>query len=164
MRGRSESSGLSPRTRRNPDEAPNAEVTERSISAHAEEPSRKTAPCLCRWVYLRARGGTRQTNRARQLETGLSPRTRRNPEKYLTDVEGVGSISAHAEEPPTVVGSLRSQGVYLRARGGTTWGTIVQRPLAGLSPRTRRNRIRWGQRETNRRSISAHAEEPDANK
>ncbi|APH60056.1 Hypothetical protein GbCGDNIH7_7112c [Granulibacter bethesdensis] len=50
--------GLSPRTRRNPAGPDKDSLSRRSISAHAEEPSRTRTDAPRTAVYLRARGGT----------------------------------------------------------------------------------------------------------
>ncbi|APH57540.1 Hypothetical protein GbCGDNIH6_8027a [Granulibacter bethesdensis] len=91
------------------------------------------------WVYLRARGGTSTRVCTVLIMPGLSPRTRRNPNGQWVDVDGWGSISAHAEEPCERRNDGGQLTVYLRARGGTHL-TVSQFCLSmGLSPRTRRN-------------------------
>ena len=83
----------------------------------------------------------------RTASEGLSPRMRGN--RILTRLErghssGVGSIPAHAGEPPTTSGSCRwSSRVYPRACGGT--GALHRTPS-------------WLERRL--RSIPAHAGEP----
>ncbi|ABI62529.2 Hypothetical protein GbCGDNIH1_1631 [Granulibacter bethesdensis CGDNIH1] len=59
----------------------------------------------------------------------------------MSSRHGLGSISAHAEEPGRGRKSKNVHRVYLRARGGTSRGLLSENPAGGLSPRTRRNLI-----------------------
>ena len=69
---------LSPHTRRNLFCDQSLGIVLRSISAHAEEPSRPWQRKTVSRVYLRTRGGTRRDPRTRDARHGLSPHTRRN--------------------------------------------------------------------------------------
>ncbi|APH65142.1 Hypothetical protein GbCGDNIH1_1701a [Granulibacter bethesdensis CGDNIH1] len=94
------------------------------------------------------------------MAIGLSPRTRRNPEKQRRPPQREWSISAHAEEPKSMRSRPRISRVYLRARGGTTLAFDAASVRTGLSPRTRRNQQALSLTMSAARSISAHAEEP----
>ncbi|APH52371.1 Hypothetical protein GbCGDNIH5_8160 [Granulibacter bethesdensis] len=136
--------GLSPRTRRNLRRIRHRLHETGSISAHAEEPVDHDKAGRIDEVYLRARGGTSRGGSGVRKTKGLSPRTRRNPRAIFARKAWVGSISAHAEEPLCIAGSLTRYGVYLRARGGTRMAGSISRSCRGLSPRTRRNRADHG--------------------
>ena len=70
--------GLSPHTRRNRHVQDETGVRTRSISAHAEEPLRRSRCSRHTEVYLRTRGGTPTRRRRPHGRRGLSPHTRRN--------------------------------------------------------------------------------------
>mgnify|MGYP006983366175 CR=1 FL=1 len=91
---------------------------------------------------------------------GLSPRTRGNPLLILTDLQGAGSIPAHAGEPLAGSWNTAEQRVYPRARGGTSGITGISLSTKGLSPRTRGNRGEKGPLPRLGGSIPAHAGEP----
>ncbi|APH52374.1 Hypothetical protein GbCGDNIH5_1630a [Granulibacter bethesdensis] len=157
---RGSTEGLSPRTRRNPARYGNRPSADGSISAHAEEPlPRATRFCRNR-VYLRARGGTITRADGVTQASGLSPRTRRNLFRFAFRKFPLGSISAHAEEPPKNAENHCPNKVYLRARGGTLRDQWLKNFDEGLSPRTRRNPVGSLRVSVYKRSISAHAEEP----
>ncbi|ABI62527.1 Hypothetical protein GbCGDNIH1_1629 [Granulibacter bethesdensis CGDNIH1] len=134
----------------------------RSISAHAEEPRFPAVHFNGTEVYLRARGGTHPSPSSRARLRGLSPRTRRNLGPISPSCMTPRSISAHAEEPPTVRQPLVRGQVYLRARGGTSFLIDGSQSYTGLSPRTRRNHLETDETYQRFGSISAHAEEPPA--
>ena len=71
-------------------------------------------------VYLRTRGGTYAEQVSKQCFCGLSPHTRRNPDKSFLGNASERSISAHAEEPVVSLIQSGSVRVYLRTRGGTS--------------------------------------------
>ena len=152
--------GLSPPTRGNRQYRVQASLDNRSIPAHAGEPSWTRLQLSINAVYPRPRGGTVTVGRTRLWSAGLSPPTRGNllPIRYVDT--GTGSIPAHAGEP--LVGRWwEAVGmVYPRPRGGTDLKVQVGVGGHGLSPPTRGNlrclrpqEVAWG-------SIPAHAGEP----
>ncbi len=152
--------GLSPRMRRNRSGAGVGSLGTGSISAHAEEPAYRPISSGPDRVYLRACGGTVVHRLPLCHVVGLSPRMRRNLLVSRRGRGGLGSISAHAEEPACGWGAACRPWVYLRACGGTS-RTASRRPRwAGLSPRMRRNPGYSNARDSRAGSISAHAEEP----
>ena len=132
-----------------------------SIPAHAGEPGRLRLNVLTLEVYPRPRGGTETPERARTSPPGLSPPTRGN--RIDVDVHGQadGSIPAHAGEPHQRRQNRDRIGVYPRPRGGTSRSARATSMDAGLSPPTRGNLVRIAQKRGKRRSIPAHAGEPD---
>ncbi len=154
------SGGLSPRTRGNLGSDPVSRTTLGSIPAHAGEPMGAGTPTRAIRVYPRARGGTIQGIPACWWSTGLSPRTRGNPE-VLAVLHGItGSIPAHAGEPQDVcIRSVKTR-VYPRARGGTTPTGNSGKEDYGLSPRTRGNPTIQIGKLRREGSIPAHAGEP----
>ena len=135
--------GLSPRMRGNllPD-LPPADL-HGSIPAHAGEPAccRVEGPAV--WVYPRACGGTNGIEMAEQSQQGLSPRMRGNPRCARLGRTVIGSIPAHAGEPPRYWRISKLVRVYPRACGGTFLYFLELFHPAGLSPRMRGNRRRW---------------------
>ena len=131
-----------------------------SIPAHAGEPNGRTFERRSPRVYPRACGGTpvdKQTGRALR---GLSPRMRGNRRCCGKGSAGVGSIPAHAGEPPEAVLGILGARVYPRACGGTFALGACDLQRLGLSPRMRGN-LRWDPGRSPRRgSIPAHAGEP----
>ena len=152
--------GLSPPTRGNPVSVAMPGRADRSIPAHAGEPSASPLPQASASVYPRPRGGTAAVERLAESPLGLSPPTRGNPAIRREQRELVGSIPAHAGEPPHTRRRLRLCRVYPRPRGGTLAAVSAQHPRPGLSPPTRGNRraVRAGGGFS--RSIPAHAGEP----
>ena len=146
--------------RGNPVSVDPVEADAGSIPAHAGEPpdSRRTGTAA--GVYPRACGGTMEEIRARRKAGGLSPRMRGNPFDHVRGEAVLGSIPAHAGEPPASVPEAAIRGVYPRACGGTTpqWSPPVL--SAGLSPRMRGNRRHHPTTTTVIGSIPAHAGEP----
>ena len=95
--------GLSPHTRRNPRSSSLSVRSPGSISADAEEPGDERDAHAAFRVYLRTRGGT-PTGYSRSAQCpGLSPHTRRNRRDDVHVHPSHGSISAHAEEPTTLM-------------------------------------------------------------
>ena len=132
--------GLSPPTRGNLPDEPRDGGLSRSIPAHAGEPAGAFgAPPVLR-VYPRPRGGTLKASCATAKSYGLSPPTPGNPFLKRLHADRVGSIPAHAGEPPAVRIHARAGGVYPRPRGGTSG---CRQPPSGRQ---------W--------SIPAHAGEP----
>ena len=152
--------GLSPPTRGNPGGSPNPLYTRRSIPAHAGE------PIVLHWisppvgVYPRPRGGTYHLFDHRVVLEGLSPPTRGNPNRRLSDGSKARSIPAHAGEPYEVIEADDIMSVYPRPRGGTSPDQLNGSHIPGLSPPTRGNQRRVPPRAIRRRSIPAHAGEP----
>ena len=91
--------GLSPPTRGNLLTMPNAKTRERSIPAHAGEPSSAGCPKSSARVYPRPRGGTQYRRRRLRRRRGLSPPTRGNPHSHRISLLSCRSIPAHAGEP-----------------------------------------------------------------
>ncbi len=152
--------GLSPRTRGSPRRSCFSDQRERSIPAHAGEPSSSRPSCGTWGVYPRARGGAFAAVTAPPRGYGLSPRTRGSQVQRDQLAPAGGSIPAHAGEPRSYVGALRGKWVYPRARGGATMPRHRRSTRGGLSPRTRGSRRctdRGGRRGG---SIPAHAGEP----
>ena len=131
-----------------------------SIPAHAGEPIETGITLQLDGVYPRACGGTHRRLYRRCPKPGLSPRMRGNHLRTLSGVLGVGSIPAHAGEPPDVGGALAHTGVYPRACGGTYMRQTSPKSSAGLSPRMRGNLPRPQAEHHIVGSIPAHAGEP----
>ena len=91
---------------------------------------------------------------------GLSPPTRGNLQHAVDNRVGVGSIPAHAGEPPSFRFALDCTEVYPRPRGGTCPMLGGIEFAAGLSPPTRGNLSSTPCKEAPPRSIPAHAGEP----
>ena len=152
--------GLSPPTRGNPRTLTSRIIRVRSIPAHAGEPLARSVVRFGRRVYPRPRGGTPPAKPKGGAGCGLSPPTRGNPPPAGQRHAGHGSIPAHAGEPVPRT-RIRIRGtVYPRPRGGTCCGLSAISSDRGLSPPTRGNRAGWTGSRENRRSIPAHAGEP----
>ena len=175
--------GLSPPTRGNPKRGKKIMAYIGSIPAHAGEPSTAAGSQYACRVYPRPRGGTRvkldAADRPRGLSPptrgnlartacragraggwGLSPPTRGNPPVCRCLDSGIRSIPAHAGEPGFVGGSVVSDEVYPRPRGGTRAAGAAARGRRGLSPPTRGNHGFAVHVDDDHRSIPAHAGEP----
>ncbi len=92
--------------------------------------------------------------------SGLSPLARRNQLQLAVQLEGMGPISAGAEEPGLFGINVRLLRAYLRWRGGTAWLLSVRQVGGGLSPLARRNLALQGSHTRGQGPISAGAEEP----
>ena len=153
--------GLSPPTRGNRETSRGWRRRRRSIPAHAGEPCKQKMIPPPTGVYPRPRGGTPASAISRLTPRGLSPPTRGNPFQRLFGADSVGSIPAHAGEPPQLSRRERRPAVYPRPRGGTALLRAHPAVADGLSPPTRGNRhrgvgvVKW------QRSIPAHAGEPE---
>ena len=154
------SSGLSPPTRGNPYSRWSGRRGGRSIPAHAGEPAIGVGDGTLSAVYPRPRGGTPSVNPQPAPVQGLSPPTRGNPHAIHYEVTAVGSIPAHAGEPPRRRLTLSRIRVYPRPRGGTCAASSIVFADRGLSPPTRGNPRPRGQARASSRSIPAHAGEP----
>ena len=155
-----DTAGLSPPTRGNQVILELVENRLGSIPAHAGEPSGLVLAPLPLSVYPRPRGGTSRCLRGWRYWSGLSPPTRGNLVDLDPESRPVGSIPAHAGEPPISRSSLSPYGVYPRPRGGTTREVAMRLSRRGLSPPTRGNRPKPCVRRLPMRSIPAHAGEP----
>ena len=113
---------------------------QRSIPAHAGEPTTAARRGCPNGVYPRPRGGT-------ALSSNVVLRLRR-------------SIPAHAGEPGTSGGISQTRWVYPRPRGGTSLLAAWTKRLRGLSPPTRGNPIASAIRDFGHGSIPTHAGEP----
>ena len=132
--------GLSPPTRGNQPYVAESAYPQRSIPAHAGEPSAAVRARMGTSVYPRPRGGNRRP-RHRQPALGRS-------------------IPAHAGEPARCAGGAGACRVYPRPRGGTLRGGKRRSMIFGLSPPTRGNHRLVPSRLYRYRSIPAHAGEP----
>ncbi len=113
------SHGLSPRVRGNRRQGRQAHGQVRSIPACAGEPTIRTDTRQIRQVYPRVCGGTWNINDHTELEVGLSPRVRGNPQHPLSSNSSYRSIPACAGEPAPQTGRSSTQTVYPRVCGGT---------------------------------------------
>ena len=152
--------GLSPPTRGNLRRLRALGVRERSIPAHAGEPCRRISTRGCTRVYPRPRGGTGEPAESFYLRSGLSPPTRGNRVRRAHVSASSGSIPAHAGEPTARRRRRMLYGVYPRPRGGTNGGERRPSVAGGLSPPTRGNHAGARRTRSARRSIPAHAGEP----
>ena len=137
-----ERAGLSPPTRGNPERGAGVEAHERSIPAHAGEPTSFGRTLGTPGVYPRPRGGTLHPRIWSRAVSGLSPPTRGNPRSPRRSSTSSGSIPAHAGEPVRRPIGIRFCQVYPRPRGGTAGASPSLSLSAGLSPPTRGNRTR----------------------
>ena len=152
--------GLSPPTRGNPAQLQNRRIRQRSIPAHAGEPSRRKSAARSIAVYPRPRGGTVESQRGDRSPNGLSPPTRGNRVTAGFIRYAARSIPAHAGEPKAGEKKLYLRRVYPRPRGGTERESVTSSPDSGLSPPTRGNRRAPTPTPIAMRSIPAHAGEP----
>ena len=114
-------------------------------------------------VYPRPRGGTIRFTSSISPISGLSPPTRGNHLLNALGGNRVGSIPAHAGEPPPHQAYTINPRVYPRPRGGTGDNAFDNDANRGLSPPTRGNRPRRFAAARRSRSIPAHAGEPGDN-
>ena len=132
-----------------------------SIPAHAGEPAVRRRAARVFRVYPRPRGGTETSKARTRARGGLSPPTRGNPGVRARRIRRPGSIPAHAGEPSLPPLPVSMGEVYPRPRGGTLHEDVNPFSRAGLSPPTRGNRRRSRRARLRRRSIPAHAGEPN---
>ena len=111
-------------------------------------------------VYPRPRGGTYPNPCSSRTTGGLSPPTRGNPPSVFAWGLCSRSIPAHAGEPLLVAAINRPIRVYPRPRGGTPKQAVNLVHVGGLSPPTRGNPRDAYTRQSQARSIPAHAGEP----
>ena len=131
--------GASPRERRNLGWIHSCEERARRISARAEEPNTISSRLWGIWAHLRASGGTHRRNHFTRIETGASPRERRNHGANDRHEHTVRRISARAEEPLTSTERRECGKAHLRASGGTAQRSACIYRSGGASPRERRN-------------------------
>ena len=93
--------GLSPPMRGSPEARRDQDPQLGSIPAHAGEPSKSSRIPSRTWVYPRPCGGAVILLRHGQPSGGLSPPMRGSRHGVGHDRLGVGSIPAHAGEPPS---------------------------------------------------------------
>ena len=155
-----ETEGLSPRVRGNPCPAPSRSSSTGSIPACAGEPLANDGHMDTVGVYPRVCGGTWATAASGRCHGGLSPRVRGNPMNEVTDTGAVRSIPACAGEPWPSKSVASQPQVYPRVCGGTYTDAEARAQAAGLSPRVRGNRRRYGRASRPQRSIPACAGEP----
>ena len=153
--------GLSPPTRGNPAPATRTGMLRRSIPAHAGEPQGQHGIKLLARVYPRPRGGTTRSAWYQALGAGLSPPTRGNLHLPIECRGEGGSIPAHAGEPVERPRRPEVGAVYPRPRGGTAAVIPALLTVGGLSPPTRGNHSAPLDIRNKRRSIPAHAGEPN---
>ena len=131
--------GLSPRVRGNPASDAARRGASWSIPACAGEPC-SCWPCWAsRRVYPRVCGGTTISPAPRITLEGLSPRVRGNRAERRQPPHPERSIPACAGEPDTYPPATRSQRVYPRVCGGTSFCGSSGSRGGGLSPRVRGN-------------------------
>ena len=152
--------GLSPRMRGNRNKAPRCGAHDRSIPAHAGEPTGTTSAAQPIRVYPRACGGTLSGQAEKKYRKGLSPRMRGNPPASSGPRPGTGSIPAHAGEPRDSGQTILPVEVYPRACGGTAADELEKAEIKGLSPRMRGNPVHTLRQCVRPGSIPAHAGEP----
>ena len=152
--------GLSPRMRGNPYAVTLTMGGQRSIPAHAGEPSGKQESRRVIRVYPRACGGTCEALSRGTVMSGLSPRMRGNRHRDTRHSDRSGSIPAHAGEPNPARGFPPSLRVYPRACGGTRQSQPWTFSPKGLSPRMRGNHTGQDLSDLEDGSIPAHAGEP----
>ncbi len=133
--------GLSPLTRGNQKKSHPKVALKGPIPAHAGQPAAAPGSCLARWAYPRSRGATPVDSHPSALATGLSPLTRGNRLDLQLLPRLPGPIPAHAGQPRLLRAGLIDEGAYPRSRGATTATPSPGRPVLGLSPLTRGNRL-----------------------
>ena len=152
--------GLSPPTRGNRALRQFGLRHQRSIPAHAGEPSQGFRRSRTMKVYPRPRGGTDAVLDLSEQDAGLSPPTRGNRRNLTFKRKRTRSIPAHAGEPPINLVSRWLGQVYPRPRGGTRGAVGSSAGTFGLSPPTRGNLDVHAGGHRQRGSIPAHAGEP----
>ena len=152
--------GLSPPTRGSRGPRRGTIVGVGSIPAHAGEPPWWSPSPWPSRVYPRPRGGAPPPATNPDFASGLSPPTRGSLSGGSIFERDRGSIPAHAGEPPYDFHDPMNARVYPRPRGGASYGADLATGLSGLSPPTRGSPVRHIGREHQRRSIPAHAGEP----
>ena len=152
--------GLSPPTRGNLLLPAERHGRNRSIPAHAGEPTGYGSTARQRGVYPRPRGGTVVWRNWDTILGGLSPPTRGNRFPNRRRRRRPRSIPAHAGEPFGGRYIRIHNPVYPRPRGGTSVSCRHMPPARGLSPPTRGNQYSTSKPRVKRRSIPAHAGEP----
>ena len=90
----------------------------------------------------RRRGGATSLIRGDTARKGLSPPTRGSQDHKRTVIHTIGSIPAHAGEPPCAGATGCTSWVYPRPRGGAIPPPLPTRTGQGLSPPTRGSRSR----------------------
>ncbi len=154
--------GPSPRTRGSRPGRLGRAAVQGSIPAHAGEPSSCSAASDGRRVHPRARGGAARMRGSATTPKGPSPRTRGSRLAHVPQQVVIGSIPAHAGEPPWTWRRAPARRVHPRARGGASPLSCQISPSRGPSPRTRGSlRIEHAGRAA-AGSIPAHAGEPPA--
>ena len=131
-----------------------------SIPAHAGEPQFSTVSWTPPWVHPRTRGGATAEAERLITEAGPSPHTRGSRRAADHPRAPVGSIPAHAGEPPKRRLSRSSDRVHPRTRGGAAFVRSRFHRTTGPSPHTRGSRGDEEDRPGSRGSIPAHAGEP----
>ncbi len=146
--------------RGNPDHRRSLLQRDGSIPAHAGEPRPRWPLSASTGVYPRACGGTSLSRAPCSPSPGLSPRMRGNLTSKSIPPILMGSIPAHAGEPPRRRRARPPDRVYPRACGGTNKTHASESVPLGLSPRMRGNRSDRVERGGHDGSIPAHAGEP----
>ena len=152
--------GLSPPTRGSQDHRRRNLLKQRSIPAHAGEPTDGDTRGIRHGVYPRPRGGALLEVGKQRVSPGLSPPTRGSHGWRLRRHPAARSIPAHAGEPtsPTPPPWIRT--VYPRPRGGACPYSGRAWNRCGLSPPTRGSHGSHHDQQSGRGSIPAHAGEP----
>ncbi len=112
----------------------------RSIPAHAGEPPSRPWRATPSRVHPRPRGGAPSSLTWSHTRVGPSPPTRGSPRGTDARRAPLGSIPAHAGEPPSPTPRSTRRRVHPRPRGGAFKRWTVRDWLAGPSPPTRGSR------------------------
>ncbi len=132
------------------------------IPARAGEPASSTTPGGAGGAYPRACGGTVNIKKHANMEKGLSPRVRGNPNSLFMLRAYFGPIPARAGEPQAIRSGVSLDGAYPRACGGTESRLSSRSTHSGLSPRVRGNRASNMRPPSKSGPIPARAGEPRA--
>ena len=133
-----------------------------SIPAHAGQPVSARPRRGRLRVYPRACGATHGLPDDEREWSGLSPRMRGNRDARILGHKLIGSIPAHAGQPPSRPSTPRRGRVYPRACGATGTPVDIGTDTEGLSPRMRGNHPQPAISDRHTGSIPAHAGQPAA--
>ena len=154
------SEGLSPRVRGNHLPRFGRASPRGSIPACTGEPLASRVRTCRVWVYPRVYGGTQGARVRGDVQEGLSPRVRGNPDSRQRQTSHGRSIPACTGEPIRAEKQVKMSGVYPRVYGGTPVSGPSMDAWTGLSPRVRGNPWECSDAETRSRSIPACTGEP----
>ena len=132
--------GSSPRVRRTPIALHPVHISQRFISARAENTGIVSLLTPQTSVHLRACGEHPSSEQEKSRNFGSSPRVRRTPRQNLADRRHLRFISARAENTPLACLMVRDPAVHLRACGEHMVASFILILISGSSPRVRRTR------------------------